>query len=102
MPTKHRKIPSYRLHKPTGQAVVRLDGRDHYLGKHGTEASQEAYRRKVAEWLTARPPDPGADTLPVAAARNVSVNDLVLAFWTRHALIHYRHADGTPTGEQHN
>ena len=25
-------IPSYRLHKPSGQAVVTLNGRDHYLG----------------------------------------------------------------------
>ena len=38
MPVQARKVPSYRLHKPTGQAVVRLDGRDVYLGKHGTEA----------------------------------------------------------------
>jgi len=53
MPAKPRKIPSYRLHKPTGQAVVRLDGRDHYLGKHGTPGSQEAYHRKVAEWVAA-------------------------------------------------
>jgi hypothetical protein len=52
MPTKPRKVPSYRLHKPTGQAVVRIDGRDHYLGLHGTEASHEAYRRTIAEWLT--------------------------------------------------
>jgi hypothetical protein len=49
----HRKPPAYRLHKPTGQAVVRIDGRDHYLGKHGAEASQEKYRRLIAEWLTA-------------------------------------------------
>ena len=26
------RTPSYRLHKPSGQAVVTLDGRDHYLG----------------------------------------------------------------------
>jgi hypothetical protein len=40
-----RKPPAYRLHKPTGQAVVRIAGRDFYLGKHGTDASHEAYRR---------------------------------------------------------
>jgi len=48
-------VPSYRLHKPSGQAVVRLDGKDHYLGLHGTPASQERYRRLVAEWLSASP-----------------------------------------------
>jgi len=24
------RTPKYRLHKPTGQAVVTIDGRDHY------------------------------------------------------------------------
>jgi hypothetical protein len=27
------RIPSYREHKPSGQAVVTLNGRDHYLGR---------------------------------------------------------------------
>ena len=40
MPSKLRKPPTYRLHKPTGQAVVRIDGHDFYLGKHGTEAGR--------------------------------------------------------------
>ena len=30
------RIPAYRLHKAYSQAVVTLNGRDHYLGKHGT------------------------------------------------------------------
>ena len=63
MTMKTRKIPSYRLRKPTGQAVVRLDGHDYYLGKQSTEESYEAYRRKIAEWLTFGPvvlcTDPG-------------------------------------------
>ena len=65
MPIKARKVPAYRLHKPTGQAVVRLDGRDFYLGKHGTEASHEAYRRTVAEWLVTQHPRPLNTTDPV-------------------------------------
>ena len=31
-----RRIPSLCLHKATGQAVVRLDGRDVYCGLYGT------------------------------------------------------------------
>jgi hypothetical protein len=27
------RIPKYRCHKPSGQAVVTLDGYDHYLGR---------------------------------------------------------------------
>ncbi len=38
--------PKYVLHKPSGQARVRLDGRDVYLGPHGSPASFEAYDRR--------------------------------------------------------
>ena len=51
MPRQSR-IPSYRLHKPSGQSVVTLNGKDHYLGKHGPAESQTAYERIVAEWLS--------------------------------------------------
>ena len=102
MSTRPRKIPSYRLHKPTGQAVVRLDGHDFYLGKHGTEASQEAYRRLIAEWLTngRRPPPHSADHIAESVA-GLSVNELILAYW-RYAEQHYRKPDGTPTKELDN
>ena len=30
------RIPSYRLHKPSGQAVVTINGRDIYLGKYNS------------------------------------------------------------------
>src|SRR5256885_2342930 len=100
MPTKQRRIPSYRLHKPTGQAVVRLEGHDHYLGKHGSEASQEAYRRLIAEWLLTRHAPPKRTTAQ-AAPPDLTIAALILAFW-RHAEQHYRHADGSPTGELDN
>jgi integrase len=45
------RTPGYRLHKPSGQAVVTLSGRDHYLGPHGTGASRASYDRLVALWL---------------------------------------------------
>src|SRR5262245_71320 len=100
MPTRTRKIPSYRLHKPTGQAVVRLDGRDHYLGRHGTEASREKYRRVLAEWLAARAPQPGSTAHPVGT-RGLSIAELLLAFW-HHAERHYRTPDGGPARELDN
>src|SRR5690242_6397970 len=101
MNARSRRVPSYRLHKPTGQAVVRLNGHDHYLGRHGTEASFEAYQRKISEWLaggrSAILPLPGPS--PEVA---LTVNELILGFWKQHAEVHYRHADGTPTGELDN
>ena len=49
MPTT--KVPSYRLHKRSQQAVVTLAGHDFYLGKYGTTESREEYARLVGEWL---------------------------------------------------
>ena len=34
------RTPSYRPHKPTGQAVVTLNGRDFYLGRFGSPESR--------------------------------------------------------------
>ena len=41
MPKKRK--PAYTLHKPTGQARVRIKGKDHYLGEYGTPESRERY-----------------------------------------------------------
>jgi hypothetical protein len=37
-----RTIPKYSHHKATGQARVRIDGKEHWLGKHG---SPESFQR---------------------------------------------------------
>ncbi|MFY9252175.1 MAG: hypothetical protein WAO83_01880, partial [Fuerstiella sp.] len=47
-----RRIPKYALHKATGQALVRLDGRAHYLGQHGTDESRQKYDQLIAGWLS--------------------------------------------------
>ncbi|HZZ80754.1 MAG TPA: hypothetical protein VFE62_19785 [Gemmataceae bacterium] len=44
-------IPKYRRHKASGQAVVTIAGRDHYLGPHGGKTSVREYDRLVGEWL---------------------------------------------------
>lgn len=46
-----RSLPSYSKHKASGQAVVRLSGRDIYLGPYGTKASKSEYDRLTGEWL---------------------------------------------------
>ena len=46
---QRRRIPSYRLHRPSGQAVVTLSGRDFYLGPHGSKISRAEYDRVTAE-----------------------------------------------------
>jgi hypothetical protein len=41
------RTPSYRKHKGSGQAVVTLNGKDHYLGRYGTRHSKDAYDRLI-------------------------------------------------------
>ena len=88
------KIPSYRLHKASGQAVVWLGGRDVYLGEHGSPESQEQYHRLISEWLAnGRRPT-------IEAHPDLTVVELCAAYW-RHAQRHYRRPDGTPTDTIH-
>ena len=80
-----KRIPNYRLHSSTGRAVVTLDGRDFYLGKHDTAGSREAYDRTIAEWLA------NGRRLPnrTREAASFTVNEVVLAFM-KHARQYYR------------
>lgn len=80
------RVPSYRLHKASGQAVVTLRGRDHYLGKHDTTQSRAAYNAIVAEWLAGG---------GVGDGGALSVRSLCGHFEV-HAATHYR-KHGTPT-----
>lgn len=73
MATKHRtRVPKYRLQKPSGQAVVTLNGRDHYLGKYRTEASRAEYQRLIAEYLSGSTLDKPAGRRPAATGLTVS------------------------------
>ena len=54
-----RNLPTYRLHKPSGRAVVTHNGKDYYLGRHGSKASREEYERILTDYLAngkKRPP----------------------------------------------
>jgi integrase len=73
MKTKTR-VPSLRLHKPSGQAVVTISGRDHYCGPWGSRTAQAEYQRLVGEWLASG----GAPS--VTARDAITVAELVLAY----------------------
>ena len=51
MPKLIQSNPKYRKHKASGQAVVTLNGVDHYLGPHATKASHAEYDRLISAWL---------------------------------------------------
>jgi integrase len=91
-----KRTPSYCLHRASGQAVVRIDGKDHYLGKHGTPESHAEYDRLIAEWLA------NGRTLPAqAAAGGPTLNEVLLQYW-HWAEQHYRDPDGHPSSELAN
>jgi integrase len=90
------RAPSYCLHKASGQAVVRIDGVDHYLGKHGTPESRAEYDRLIAEWL-----GNGRRLAPPSAADGLTVAELILSYW-RWAECYYRDEHGEPGQELEN
>jgi integrase len=92
MPTLTQSPPAYRLHKPSGRAVVTLDGRDFYLGPHGSAESHLEYDRLVAAWLAngRRLPGPGEEQL--------TVHELILEYWKYAKRYYVKH--GQPTHEQ--
>ena len=49
-PKNRHDDPKYRHYKPKGLAVVRVDGRDVYLGRYESPESWEKYYRVLAEW----------------------------------------------------
>jgi hypothetical protein len=66
------RIPNYRLHKSSGQALVQLNGQRIYLGKYQTDESREKYRRLLAEWLLTSEAPPETYGSKVASVNELS------------------------------
>lgn len=69
-------VPKYGLHKPTGQARVVLNGRTHYLGKHGTEESHQKYEQLISSWIAGNRQQP----CTLGGYPDLTVNELLLAY----------------------
>lgn len=82
-----KRIPSYRHHKPTGQAVVSIDGKDRYLGKFGSPESHRKYATLISEWQEKQ----------TTKTENVTVGQLTILY-RQHAERHYV-KNGEPTSE---
>jgi len=84
------RVPSLRLHKASGQAVVTVRGRDIYCGKHGTPEAAANYQRVIATLVASGPevvrhhgvPRPGGrrPAFRPPTARPLSVAELLLAY----------------------
>ena len=62
------RVPSYRYHKASGQAVVVIAGRSFYLGKFNSKESRKAYARIMAEWKSAGKASFGTESDQVTVA----------------------------------
>ena len=82
-----RRPPAYCRHKPTGQARVRMHGKDHYLGPYGSPESHRRYAAIMDDWYR-RQAAPPVET---------SVGELSVLY-LQHAKRHYR-KHGKPTSE---
>ena len=79
-------IPAYGLHKPTGQARVRIDGKDVHLGPHGSEESKRKYEQIVRKLITDRA---AAEVRArVEIATDLTISELV-AGYVQHAKVYY-------------
>ena len=92
MPKLTKKLPSYRLHKRSGQAIVNLSGKDIYLGPHGTKTSKAEYDRVIGEWLA------NGRILPESkSSKPTKISDLMFAYWKFAKGFYVKR--GKPTGE---
>ena len=93
MPRK--SVPSYRLHKPSGQARTIIDGRHVYLGKYNSPESRQRYARLLAELA-----QPGRDAEPVTndIPKSLLLVSEVLVKYLKYAEVYYSD-DGKPGKE---
>jgi integrase len=84
---KNGRIPGYRLHKPSGQAYVRLKSKVIYLGAHGSPESRSRYDEIISKWRTGQ----------IADRHSIAIDELALRY-LEHAKQHYR-KNGRETSE---
>lgn len=95
MARPRNKIPSYLPHPASGQARVRVNGRDTYLGPFGSPESKQAYARFIAEnFGDGKPPSmviPSGEKLSIAALV-VKYDDFSRSYYVK---------NGVPTDERY-
>lgn len=88
-------FPAYpRKPHRSGQARIRVGGRDLYLGIHGSPESHAEYARRKAEYESGQVPEP-----VLRAGPRLTVADGVALFLEQAQSHQLRHPDGTPKKE---
>ncbi len=97
--SKQSKIPSYKLHKASGQARVIINGKHIYLGKFGSPESRRKYA-KLLDQFYEREADRGLSPPNQASrcsSRELTIDELI-ASYLDFAEVYYS-KDGKPTTE---
>ncbi len=97
MARQPRSQASYRHYRPKNLAVVRLDGRDVYLGRYGSPESWEKYHRLIAKRLSQVPSSKASPPTSPPAPADWTINQLLVAY--RKFAQTYYVKDGEPTKE---
>jgi integrase len=84
------KVPQYCLHKATGQAYVKIDGRRIYLGRHDSPESKRRYTHEIDRWR---------EVQEGGSLSDIRIGELTLMYCERHVRKHYVKC-GEPTSEQ--
>jgi integrase len=99
MSRPRNQVPTYRLHKQSGQAIVTVahngTRKDVLLGKFGSPESKAEYERVLAEIRT---PAGVVGFIQAAGKTDLTIAELLLAY-LEHAEKHYCGSDSTPTDE---
>ena len=95
MPRRNGRVPSYCLHRPTGQARVIVDGKHIYLGKYGSRESRAKYSRILAELAARTDSRPTPDSSPEGC--DLEIDELILRY-LQYAETYYSKG-GKPTQE---
>jgi integrase len=83
-----KSTPSYCLHANSGHAFTKIEGRQYWLGKHGTPESKAKFDRIVGEWFT------NGHQAPTAATGGPTISTILAAF-IDHAVVYYAKPVGT-------
>ncbi len=94
--TRRPRVPSYRLHKASGQAVVTLSGKDHYLGAFDSPGSLSKYERLILEYVG------NGMRMPPADPQAEYTIGLMCDEFLDHAEREYRRPDGSLSREVKN
>jgi integrase len=99
MPRLTKRLPAYRLHKASGQAIVSLNSRDFYLGPWNSPESHAEYSRLIKAWnANGRRSVPVAEPAEAPSAEDeLSMAELMVAYLGH--VDSYYIKNGKPTSE---